>query len=285
MGEIVKKWLFAWIVLIAFCGEPALAAGSYTPISLTQPLKVSRGKIAPQSPDAAYFTHDESCRFLVSDQGWTENDCAAVENILAAPAPGIDSAVIYKPVSEGYIRFEDWSGSKEQIDEIWTGFVEAMKDQSQRLNKKLVPQGWLVHPTLDKNKAYMYYALIIDWEGRKSVNIKATLFDRAGYVPFVIVPEDSAVTAAQAQALLTRFLSSYTSDPDASYFDFKQGDKVAAIGALGVLATLMGVKVAKVAAVGLFAVALAFGKKLIFLLIVLPFLALRRLFRRRDRIM
>jgi hypothetical protein len=47
----------------------------------------------------------------------------------------------------------------------------------------------------------------------------------------------------------------------------------------------MGVKVAKVAGVGLFAVALAFGKKLIFLLIVLPFLALRRLFRRRDRIM
>ena len=80
---------------------------------------------------------------------------------------------------------------------------------------------------------------------------------------------------------MTRFLSAYTSAPATSYFDFKDGDKVAVAGAVGVLAALMGVKVAKIAAVGFFAVALALGKKLVFLLVVVPFLALRRWFRGR----
>src|SRR5262249_52954933 len=126
----------------------------------------------------------------------------------------------------------------------------------------------------------MYYALILDWDGHREINIKASLFDRSGYITFLIVPEGGVIDAAQVQTLVTRFLSAYTSDPETAYFDFKDGDKVAVAGAVGVLAALMGVKVAKVAAVGLFAIALALGKKLVFLLVVVPFLALRRLFRR-----
>jgi len=281
VGGTRENLVFLCIALMAFCSEPVLAAGSYNPTNFTQPLKLSRGKVVPQSPDAAYLSHDDSCRFLVTEQGWENRDCDVIENLLAGPAPGIDSAIVYKPVNEGYIRFEDWSQSKETIDEIWSGFVEAMKEQSERLHKNLVPQGWLVHPTLDKNKAYMYYALTIDWDGQREINIKASLFDRSGYVPFLLVPDRSDMTAAEVQTLVTTILASYTADPETSYFDFKSGDKVAAVGAVGVLATLMGVKLGKVAAVGLFAFLLAIGKKLAFVLLVLPFLALRKLFGRR----
>ena len=158
-----------------------------------------------------------------------------------------------------------------------------MKEQSERLHKKLVPQGWLVYPTLDQGKAYMYYALVIDWDGQKEINIKASLFDRSGYVPFLIVPERSDMTAAEVEAVTTRMLAAYTSDPETSYFDFKSGDKVAAVGAVGVLATLMGIKLGKVAAFGLLATLLAIGKKFLIVLVAVPLLALRRLFRRRDR--
>ena len=99
----------------------------------------------------------------------------------------------------------------------------------------------------------MYYALVIDWDGHREINIKASLFDRSGYVPFLIVPERSDMTAAEVEAVTTPMLAAYTSDPETSYFDFKSGDKVAAVGAVGVLATLMGIKLGKVAAFGLLA--------------------------------
>jgi Protein of unknown function (DUF2167) len=281
MGGIAKRVLFAWIMLIAGCGAAALSAGSDNPIGFSEPLKLTRGKVVARSPNATYLSHAETCRFLVTEQGWPDGDCDGVENLLAVPVPGIDSAIVYKPVSEGFVRFDDWSGSKDEIDGIWRSFVDAMKEQSRQLGKSLVPEGWLVYPKLDKNRAYMYYALILNWDGHREINIKASLFDRSGYIPFLIVPEGSDIDAAGVQTLVTRFLASYTSDPESSYFDFKNGDKVAVAGTVGVLAALMGVKVAKVAAIGLLAAALAIGKKLVFLLVVVPFLALRRLFRRR----
>jgi len=143
--------------LVALCGEPAVAASSYNPIAFAEPLKLSRGKVVARSPDAAYLSHGESCQFLTTEQGWDGGDCDGVENLLVTPAAGIDSAIVYKPISEGYIQFEDWSQSKEAIDGLWSGFVDSMKEQSERLHKKLVPQGWLVYPTLDQGKAYMYY--------------------------------------------------------------------------------------------------------------------------------
>src|SRR5579871_2556487 len=153
MGKTALRVLLAWAALAALNGTPSLAGQDYNPIAFSQPLKLSRGQIFPRSADATYLAHDESCRFLEKEQGWPPGDCDGIDNLLAAPAPGIDSAVVYKPVNEGYVRFDDWSQSKEQIDDIWTDFVDAMKAQSQRLNKNLVPEGWLVYPTLDKNKA------------------------------------------------------------------------------------------------------------------------------------
>jgi hypothetical protein len=278
MGENAQRTLFASLALAAIGGAAAAGGQDYNPVAFTQPLKLTRGQIVAASPGAAYLSHDESCRLLVSEQGWSPDECGAIENLLAAPAPGIDSALVYKPVYDGHVSFEDWSESKEQIDGIWSGFVETMKAQSQRLNKNLVPESWLVYPTLDKDKAYMYYALVMNWDGHRSINIKGSLFDRSGYVPFLIVPDQATLPGAQVQSVVTRFLASYKSDLDSSYFDFKPGDRVAAIGAAGVLAALLGVKVAKVAAVGFFVTILAFAKKLVFLLVVAPFLGLKRLF-------
>jgi hypothetical protein len=280
MGETALRILLALLAFAAFAATPGRAADDYNYISFSQPLKLSRGHVFSKWPGAAYLSHDDTCRSVV-EQGWSPDYCRIVDNVLVTPAPGIARALIYKPVDEGYIRFDDWAQSKEQIDSIWASFVDETKEQGQRLNQKLVPEGWLVYPTLDTSKAYMYYAVVIDWNGRRTINIKGSLFDRSGFVPFLIVPASGTLPGSQVQSMVTRFLASYTSDPDSSYFDFKPGDKVAAFGVASVLAALLGVKAAKVAAVGLFAVALAFGKKLLFLLLVAPFLALKRMFARR----
>jgi hypothetical protein len=176
MGEIFKSGLFAWFVLIAFCGEPALAAGTDNPISLSQPPKASRDRVAPQSPDAAHVTDSMSCRFVATEQGGTGGDCAGGENPAVLPAPGVDSAIIYKPVSEG-------------------------KAQDRVAQDKVAPAG---------------------------------------------VTQDS----------------------------------MAAVGAHAAVGVLSSVKEIQIAAIDLLAFVSAFAKQLVLLLVVLPFLALKRLFQR-----
>ena len=124
LGRTRENLIIICVALVALCCEPVLAAGSYSQLDFTQPLKVSRGKVAPRSAGAAYLSHDDSCQFLVSEQGWETGDCDGVENLLVGPAAGIDSAIVYKPISEGHIQFEDWSQSKEEIDGLWSSFVD-----------------------------------------------------------------------------------------------------------------------------------------------------------------
>jgi hypothetical protein len=174
MGGIWTGWPSACLILAAFWSEPALAAGSYDPISVSQPLKESRGGIAPRSPEAARLADSVSCRFLATEPGGTGGDCADGENPAAVPGPGVDSAIIFKPVSDGKAQ------------------------------------------------------------------------DR--------VPQD---TAAQ--------------------------EDVAAVGVHAVAAALSSVKETKIAAIDLVAFAAAFGKKLVLLLMVVPFLVLKQLFRGRNR--
>ena len=66
-----------------------------------------------------------------------------------------------------------------------------------------------------------------------------------------------------------------------SYAEFTSGDRVAGYGAVGVLATMLGVKYGKAATAGLIAAALLFLKKAWFLLL-LPLFWLKNLFRRKP---
>lgn len=63
--------------------------------------------------------------------------------------------------------------------------------------------------------------------------------------------------------------------------EFRDGDKVAAVGALGVLATLLGVKYGKGALAAIMAIGLVVVKKAWFLIFI-PFLFIRRLFSRKS---
>ena len=61
-------------------------------------------------------------------------DCDGVENLLIGPSAGMDSAIVYKPSSEGYVQFEDWSQSKKGIDDL-VELRRLMNEQSERLHK------------------------------------------------------------------------------------------------------------------------------------------------------
>ena len=94
----------------------------------------------------------------------------------------------------------------------------------------------------------MYYATDIGWDGDLSINVKAVVFDRRGFVTFSLVPIDLNMDESQMLTTINAVLDKYQPKSEEGYSSFVSGDKVAVVGAVGVLATLAGVKYGKGAA-------------------------------------
>jgi uncharacterized membrane-anchored protein len=271
--------VFILISVMAFLSEPAIVQAQespYNPVNFTEPLNLYRGKISPVSPDSLYFDKKDRCDLLMKEWGWSS--CDGIEAMIIGLAPGIDTVMIETPNSDGYVKLDDWENGdrKAEIKSIWNDFVDGAHEQGKALGQRIEPVRWYVYPTLNEEKSYLYYAILIDWDGEMVINAKASLFDRQGYVPFRIIPDDSSLPEAELQRLVEVSLNAYQPEAQQSYLDFENGDKVAAVGALGVLATLVGVKYGKAAATGLLAIGLILLKKAWFL-ILLPFVFLKNL--------
>lgn len=271
---------FILISMLVVSTTPAILCAQesrYNPINFTEPLTLARGKVRPMSPNGVYFSKEDSCLIMKHHNGW--KDCSALDAFIVNPSPGIDNVVISPPNSEGYVKFDDWSGDekKDEIDAIWKFFVESTVEQSKNLGVTITPLKWYIYPTLDKEKNYLYYAVLSDWNGQKTINVKACLFDRSGYVPFLIVPSGFNFSEEELKRFVELTLSSYVPEQKQSYTEYVTGDKVAAAGALGVLATLVGVKYGKAAALGIAAIVAMFVKKM-WILLLLPFFWIKKLF-------
>lgn len=272
--------VFILVATAAFLSEPTIANAQtdpYSPVNFTEPLSLYRGKISPISPDSLYLDKEDRCNLLMNEWGW--ETCEGVEAMILGLAPGIDTVMIEAPDTEGYVKLDDWDGADRQaeVDAIWNDFVEGSREQGKALGQRIEPVRWYVQPTLNKEKSYLYYAILIDWEGEMIINAKASLFDRQGYIPFRIIPESSDLSEAELQRLVEVSLNAYQPETKQAYFDFQDGDKVAAVGAIGVLATLVGVKYGKAAATGFVAILLLLLKKAWFVLLI-PLVFLKKLF-------
>ncbi len=279
------RYLIAFL-LVAAPGAGAFgqtAEPAYQYIAADGPIALDRGRLSV-GQDAVYLNDTDKCRLLVEGYGWETGDCASVDRVVFLPSPEIDTLLVNKPNSEGHVDFADWRDPdrSSEVDAIWRELVEGLKAQSRNLGVPITANRWLTYPTLDEAKGVLYYAFVLDWDGQRVVNVKASIFDRKGYVTFGVVPTDPAETDAVVQAAVAALTGGYAHDAGQRYADFRVGDHVAEAGAVGVLATMVGVKYGKEIASGLLATALIFAKKLWFLLL-LPLVWLRRLFRRTDK--
>lgn len=276
--------IYVAVALFAFLGQPALvrAEVNYNPVNFTEPLNLSRGSLTATSPGGIYLSHEDTCNLLVEESGWERESCGSVENLVVGTPAGVDSYIVYKPNNDGFVVFDDWDAdTDEEIAAIWDSYAEGLKAQGERLGIEVKPVRWYVYPTLNQEEAMMYYAIMTEWDGVPNINVNATLFDRRGYVTFGMVLASADPGEAVATALMLDTLSSYQPTQEESYFDFSEGDKIAAVGAMGVLATLMGVKYGK----GFFAAALGIlllvVKKAWFILL-LPLIFVKRLFKGKS---
>ncbi len=284
----MKNFLLPIMILCSSVGVNAQdeqtqqEAPEYNPIAFKEPIKMNRGTFSPADAEAVYLTKEESCKLAKADWGWT--DCQSMHSLVFYHTPDIDNILLKTPNSEGYVSFDDWNSGdrQEAIDEIWESYVEGLKSQSAQAGVPISAEKWVVYPTLDQERKTLYYAILMNWDGEPVINISASLFDRKGYIPFDIVPNASEASEETIKSLVLATIDSYKPQETNAYADFVEGDKTAATGVLGVLATLVGVKYGKAAAVGIFAILLALLKKgWIILLLPLVFLK-NKLFGNKD---
>ena len=273
--------IFIAVSVIAFTSEPAVLNAEqnpYNPINFTERLNLSRGSLSPISPDGLYLNAEETCKFVQQEWAWEKQSCGEIEALIFAHQPGVDSLMVMAPNSQGHVKFDDWNEDSlsDEIDTIWQEFSEGARAQGEKLGVKIEPVKWQIYPTLDKEKSIMYYAILMNWGGEMNLNVRATLFDRRGYVPFSLIPADPNVSESEVKRMVVASLDSYGPKAEESYFDFKDGDKIAAAGALGVLATLVGVKYGKGAFAAILGVILVLAKKFWFILLV-PLVFLKNL--------
>ncbi len=255
--------------------EPAIVfaqSSSGQPVNFTEPLSLSRGKISVTGQDPISVTVKRGCEFAVKDWGWEQESCErSIDAFLLGSHDNVDTLLVHRPNSEGYVKMDDWDEDVDgKIKEIWGQLKEGMKAQSKKLGRKIEVGEWKVYPTLDRKNATLHYAYSVKWDGEPTTNVLAIKFDRTGFVKFNIIPVREGISAPEIKKIVQEVSSSYTPANEQSYFDFKSGDKVAAVGALGVLAGVLGVKYGKAVATGLFAMAAIFLKKLWFLIFVIP---------------
>jgi len=220
----------------------------------------------------ALLQGDEACTFdrLIN----AEEGCTVAAVMFPPQGTAIDTIYYLPPEDIGYVDMEEWTeDATGQIDEIWASFVEGARAQSERIGYAVTPLRWVLYPTLNKDTQVMAYGILLDFGGEQVINLHAIKFTRSGYVEMNIVTDEAMLAKADRSFdnVATYASDSYAPSDGFRYADFQDGDKVAAIGAVGVLASVMGVEYTKkgtLAAIG--AAILLFAKKFWFVVIAIP---------------
>ncbi len=253
-------------------------------MSVSQGVDVAGARI--MAADGRLLKGEDACTFsrLLN----ADPVCTTEAILFPGVGTGIDSIYYSAPEEIGYVNMDDWTeDATSHIDEIWDSYVEGAKAQSERIGYPVVPVKWVLYPTLNKAEKVMTYGILLDFDGSRVINLVSVKFTRKGYVVMEIVTDESILAAENATYDSVSVYASDTYNPAAGwrYADFKDGDKVAAIGAVGVLASVIGVKYSKGWLAGLGAMIALFAKKLWVLLLVIPAAiwgGIKKLFGRQD---
>lgn len=272
-GVARETLIFTVAAFLPYVAMPVIAHAqeSFDPLSVSDGVRLHSGIFRPLNPDAFTLPKEQVCTIVIEDWGWSS--CVDVDALIVGPSEHADNVLFEVPNRDGYIKPDEWTdeAAKEMIEHLSASLRESAKVQGERTGEDVRFIGWRVKPTLDRENGFLYYATDWTFDGHPTMNISSWVLDRRGYIPMNIVPRDSDLGVMGVRELIVTNLASYEPNVGESYSSFVAGDKVAAVGALGLLGTFFGVKYGKAAAGGIIAIALAFAKKFF---IIIPLVAL-----------
>ncbi len=229
-------------------------------------------------PDERIVVGAQARRYLELTQGidgWP--DVVALIESTGGPTEGSFIDIEYHEI--GFLEDEDWKdvAPDSLLQEIIDGTRESNPARAESGYPTLEVLGWAEEPNYNERNNTVYWATRLrDSEGYDVINAIALKLGRHGYSRLTWTGDPEQFR--NAQVALGPALTSYDYKDGARYADFRAGDAVAAVG-LGALAVSMMTGNKKAWGAGIFASALILLKKFWYLLL-LPFLALGRLFKR-----
>ena len=285
---LADNFVFLALAFLPYISEPAIANAQQSNgqvKSFLQPLSFTRGSLEPGSVTSDVLSKEIYCEIMLDNWGWSS--CDGIEAVIVGYNGVVDTLIVEKPQSDGFVKFDDWESSNKdtEIKKIEKELISSLKAQSKATGAEIRFGGWKIYPKLNRDTNVMMYAVNIIWDGVENINVKASKFDRRGYVVFRFVPIESNLDEIELESVVLNAMKNYSPYKTENYASFSSGDKVAAVGALGVLAGLVGVKYGKAALGGFLAIALVFLKKgAVLLLLPLIWLGniLIKIFRRNS---
>ncbi len=208
------------------------------------------------------------------------------EAIISSESGHVD--VYYEWRDAGYVSDSDWSDV--DADEMLDGFKEATEASNKERAANGFPAmqvvGWLQPPTYDAATHTVTYSLELKDTDSHWANVVALRLGRGGYEELTWVGAIDAMESTGGRpALLNTALDIHEFDEGHRYADYKDGDKVAAFGIAGLVATALGVKFGAKGLAAIIAFLVA-GKKVIIPAVLVGAGAIakfwRRVFRRGD---
>ena len=221
---------------------------------------------------------DQARRFLALTQGvdgWP--DVVALIESTGGPMAGSFIDIEYHEI--GYLEDGDWKdiAPDSLLQDIIDGTRESNSVRKENGYPTLEVLGWAEQPFYNERNNTVYWATHLrDSDGFESINAIALKLGRHGYSKLTWTGDPQQFQDAKLS--LGPALRAYDYNEGARYADFVSGDAVAAVG-LGALAIGMMTGNKKGWAAGFFAGALLLLKKFWYILL-LPFLALGKLFKR-----
>jgi uncharacterized membrane-anchored protein len=201
---------------------------------------------------------------------------------------GNGDEIIYQYFNEGFVSVGDWADvdADAMLAEIKENGNKSNALRRERGVPELHTTGWIERPSLNRDTNTVSWIIEgAGGDGTKFINAVALKLGRNGLEKITWITDPNSLSAS-----LDGFhaaINSHEFNPGYRYLDHVATDRAATYGVAGLVAGVLGVKLAKAVGVGAFAVLSVLAKKLSFL-IVLPFVAVgsffRRLFRRKPAV-
>ena len=206
--------------------------------------------------------------------------------------PGVQNTWLYAPEGlKGWfsvIRYEDTGHVKDDETIDAAAILEQLKQGGERSNeerrKRGWPElhliGWQVEPHYEPDTKRLSWATLSETNGQKVVNYTTKVLSRTGVATVILVtdPENLEQSVAELKAQLDGF----SFNPDQTYAEFRNGDKIAEYGLTGLIVGGAAAAAVKTGAWKWLLGIMAAGWKFIVAAIAALLASVKSLFKRRS---
>jgi len=242
--------LFAATAASTLCSSTARAVDAEEQKAIIERYKQIKWVVGPGTGDLgnAKINVPQGYRFCGADgaqafSDYTQNIYSGELGVLMpTPDPktgkGAEWFILFSFEDAGYVKDDD---KDELTSEVIDGMLEGYRKGTEAGNADLRARGWATlsvtgwhqKPFYDQTTKNLTWAIIVAGDGSESVNYDSRVLGRRGFmtVKMVLDKEDVAATVPQYQKLV----GGLKFNSGESYAEYKQGDKLATYGLVGLL--------------------------------------------------